>query len=359
MSHTQSKEIIPVIDCDVHNQFRTNKDLVPYLEEPWKSHVAKFGVSGGGLPYASPIGNKRKDADPPSGLPVGSDPEYMLQHLVEPFHMEYALLCSDSIIGVSAFADPDYTAAICRAYNDYLIAEWLSVSPKFKGFLCIGTQDPETAAWEIDRVGSHPDIIGVAVIGGSRSPYGQRFYHPIYAACERNGLPLIIHPGSEGAGIFNPPTAVGYVSNYLQWHTCLPQTYMAHLVSFVCEGVFEKYPGLKVVFGEGGVSWLPSLLWRLDKNYKALRSSVPWLKRMPSEYVQDHCFMTTQPIEEPDNPKHLDAMFEMFDAEHMLLFSSDYPHWDFDDPTKILQRLPLEKKRKIFSENAKQLFKLK
>ncbi|SDC48939.1 Predicted metal-dependent hydrolase, TIM-barrel fold [Paenibacillus sp. UNCCL117] len=358
MNHSKAKEIIPVIDCDVHNQFRSSKDLVPYLEEPWKSHVAKFGVSGGGLPYASPIGNKRKDADPPSGLPVGSDPDYMLEHLVEPFHMEYALLCSDSIIGVSGFADPDYTAAICRAYNDYLIAEWLSKSPKFKGFLCIGTQDPEEAAREIDRIGPHPDIVGVAVIGGSRSPYGQRFYHPIYAACERHGLPFIIHPGAEGAGVFNPPTAVGYVSNYLQWHTCLPQTYMAHLVSFVCEGVFEKFPGLKVVFSEGGVSWLPSLLWRLDKNFKALRASAPWLKRMPSEYVRDHCYMTTQPIEEPDNPKHLDAVFEMFDAEHMLLFSSDYPHWDFDDPTKILQRLPIEKKRKIFSGNAKQLFKL-
>jgi predicted TIM-barrel fold metal-dependent hydrolase len=354
-----NKEKLPVIDCDVHNQFRSRNDLIPYLDEPWKSHAERFGIPGAGLPYSSPIGSKRKDADPPSGLPLGSDPHYMLEHLVEPYNLDYALLCSDSIIGMSGYADSDHVAAVCRAYNDYLIAEWLPVSPKFKGYLCIGTQDPLEAAREIDRVGPHPDIVAVSVIGGSRMPYGQRFFHPIYEACERNGLPLVIHPGAEGAGTFNPPTAVGYVSNYLQWHTCLPQTFMAHLVSFVCEGVFEKYPGLKVVFCEGGVTWLPPLLWRLDKNFKALRSSTPWLKRMPSEYVRDHCFMTTQPIEEPDDYKHLEAMFNMFDAENMLLFSSDYPHWDFDDPTKILQRLPVEKKKKIFSENARQLFKLK
>lgn len=349
---------LKVIDCDVHNQFRGGGDLLPYLDEPWRSHAAQFGLPGPGLPYASPIGNKRKDANPPSGLPVGADPAFMLEHYLEPFHVEYALLCSDSVIGISGFADPDYAAAVCRAYNDYVIAEWLPVSPRFKGYMCIAMQDPAQAASEIDRIGPHLDIIAVSIIGGSRMPYGDRYFHPIYEACERHNLPLMIHPGSEGGGIFNPPTAVGYVSTYLQWHTCLPQTYMAHLVSLVCEGVFEKFPALKVVLCEGGVTWLPPLLWRLDKNFKALRSTAPWLKRMPSQYVRDHCFMTTQPIEEPNQPNHLDMMFEMFDAENMLLFSSDYPHWDFDDPTRILRRLPEEKQRKIFSENARSLFRL-
>lgn len=351
-------ERLPVIDCDVHNQFRSGRDLIPYLDEPWRSYASKFGVPNPGIPYSTPIGNKRKDADPPSGLPVGSDPDFMLQHYVEPFNVEYALLCSDSIISTSAFADLDYVAAICRAYNDYLIAEWLPRSPRFKGYMCIPMQNPEQAVREIDRIGPHPDIVAVCVSGGSPMPYGHRFYHPIYEACARHGLPLLLHPGSEGSGIYSAPTAVGYVSNYLQWHTCLPQTFMAHLVSFVCEGVFEKFPSFKVVLCEGGVTWLPPLLWRLDKNFKALRASTPWLKRLPSEYARDHVFFTTQPIEEPDNPKHLEAMFEMFDAENMLLFSSDYPHWDFDDPTKILSRLSLEKKRKIFSENARKLFKL-
>lgn len=94
------------------------------------------------------------------------------------------------------------------------------------------------------------------------------------------------------------------------------------------------------------------------QNYKALRSTVPWLKKMPSQYIREHCYLTTQPIEEPDNPQHLIDLFNMIDAENMILYSSDYPHWDFDSPDMILRRLKPEAKRKIFYENAKSLYNL-
>jgi predicted TIM-barrel fold metal-dependent hydrolase len=67
-------------------------------------------------------------------------------------------------------------------------------------------------------------------------------------------------------------------------------------------------------------------MWRLDKNYKGLRSSVPWLKRLPSEYIRSNCMFSTQPIEEPADPKDLLSIFDMVDAENILMFSSDYPH---------------------------------
>jgi predicted TIM-barrel fold metal-dependent hydrolase len=99
-------------------------------------------------------------------------------------------------------------------------------------------------------------------------------------------------------------------------------------------------------------------MWRLDKNYKALRSTVPWLTRLPSEYIRDHCYLSTQPIEEPDNPQHLIDLFNMIDAENFLLYSSDYPHWDFDPPTHILRKMKPEARRKILYENAKALYNL-
>jgi len=307
--------------------------------------------------YYSPVGVGRQDAVPLGGGAVGSDPDFLIEQLIEPYNMEHAILTSN-LFSVSVGHDPDFAAAIASAYNDYMIEHWLARDSRFKGSLFVALQDPQLAAREIDRLGSHPDIVQIVISSASRMPLGQRFYHPIYEAAERNGLPIAIHPGAEGAGQSNPPTAVGYPTWYIEWHTCLSTAFMAQLTSLICEGVFEKFPRLKFVFIEGGVSWLPHLMWGLDKNFTALRSQVPWLKKMPSTYIREHCYFTTQPIEEPKQIIHLKQIFEMIDAQHILLYSSDYPHWDFDSPDHILKWLQPDERKRIFYENAKQLYQL-
>ena len=113
----------------------------------------------------------------------------------------------------------------------------------------------------------------------SEAPFGRRAFHPIYEACVRHGLPLALHIGGEGAGMSPPSTAVGHPTTYFEWYGSLPQSYMAHIMSMVTEGVFEQFPTLKVVLYEGGVFWLPHIMWRFDKNWKAQRSETPWVKR--------------------------------------------------------------------------------
>jgi predicted TIM-barrel fold metal-dependent hydrolase len=344
-----------LIDVDVHNQLSSPQQLAPYLKQPWKSRVEKFGLQYG-ITYFSPIGVIRKDDIPPGGGIPGSDPEFLAKSLLDKYNIEKCILSGDML--PSIVPDPDFGAALASAYNDFLIDHWLAKDKRFKGAMLIATQDPEQAAREIDRIAPHPDIVEIRIGAASRQPFGQRFFHPIYEAAQRHNLPIGIHPGAEGSGITNAPTAAGYVTDYFQWHTCISQTYMVHLVSLVCDGVFVKYPNLKIALIEGGVAWLPHLMWRMDKNYKALRSSAPWLKKMPSQYIRDHVKLSTQPIEEPENPKHLDYLFEMIDAENMLLFSSDYPHWDGDSPTAVLKRLSDDAKRKVFRENAIQFYNL-
>ncbi|MDF2720327.1 MAG: amidohydrolase [Paenibacillus sp.] len=108
----------------------------------------------------------------------------------------------------------------------------------------------------------------------------------------------------------------------------------------------------------GGISWLPHLMWRLDKNYKGLRSTVPWLKRYPSEYIRDHFLFSTQPMEDSVNPEHMLKLFEMIDAENILMFSSDYPYYDNDIQTGLLNKLRPEARQKIYYDNAKKLYRL-
>lgn len=171
-------------------------------------------------------------------------------------------------------------------------------------------------------------------------------------------MPVATHPGSEGAGTAWPPTPVGYPSRYLEWHNILPITYMAHINSLVCEGVFERYPTLKFVVIEAGLAWLPHLMWRMDKNYKALRDTTPWLKRLPSEYIVDHVRLTTQPIEEPPYATDLVHVLAMMSADKTVMFSSDYPHWDNDDPRRILRRVDARTRARIFGGTAAELYGL-
>ena len=107
--------------------------------------------------------------------------------------------------------------------------------------------------------------------------------------------------------------------------------------SLVIEGVFERFPRLKVAIIEGGFAWLPPLTWRLDKLYERMRSEVPHLKRRPSEYIREHIWVTTQPMEEPQDRQHVLEMMVVIGWTR-LLFASDYRHWDFDDPFRAFPR---------------------
>jgi predicted TIM-barrel fold metal-dependent hydrolase len=131
---------------------------------------------------------------------------------------------------------------------------------------------------------------------------------------------------------------------------------MGQLVSLLCEGVFEKFPKLKFVCTEGGIAWIPGVLWRLDKNWKALRSSVPWLRRLPSEYAVEHVRFTSQPSEEPPRSEQFLQLLEMIHAEKTLMFSSDYPHWDNDDPHRAFPKLPPALAERFFHANAEELY---
>ena len=343
-----------IIDCDVHPGPKSIDEIKAHLAQPWRDRY-----SGGGRGFfGNPVHGARLDAQPPSGGGPGSDPDFLRRQLIDTYGVAHAILLPRAFCNLHP--DPDFGSAIAAAFNDWLAETWLgrhNPDGVFKGSITIAHQDPAAAAREIERWAGHPHFVQVMTDSGARAPFGQRQYYPIYEACARHGLPFAIHPGTDGMGI-NVQPSPGYPTHYIEWHTCLSLAFQAHLVSLLTEGVFVRFPALKVVLVEGGVSWLPALMWRLDAEYKALRSEVPWLTRPPSAYLREHVRLTSQPIERPDNPHHLLQMLELLDAEHLLMFSSDYPHWDFDSPTDAFPALPEPLRHRIFEQNARDLYRL-
>lgn len=347
-----ARKQLTLIDTDVHQTWRSASDLVPYLDP----YFRQYGIKIPGGPYASPVGVSRQDAKPEDGGPPGSCLKTMQQQHLDPFGIDYAILTGGGILGIGTLPDFDFAAAIARAYNEWLIEHWLEKDDRLFASLVVAPQDAELAAAEIRRVGGHPRIVQALMSSGAEAPYGQRRYHPIYEAAAEMGLAMAIHPGTEGRAIAGAPMPCGWPRNYLEWHTSLSQNYMAHALSLVLEGVFEKFPTLSFVLLEGGLAWVPHLMWRMDKNWKALRTQAPWLKKLPSEYMVEHLRFSTQPIEEPEKPEHLLQILEMMHADRTVMFSSDYPHWDNDSPTHGLPKLPDDLRERIMWRNAAELY---
>ena len=124
-------------------------------------------------------------------------------------------------------------------------------------------------------------------------------------------------------------------------------------------GIPERFPGLKTVWIESGLAWVPFLMQRLDNEYMMRTSDCALLKKLPSDYMRDMYF-TSQPMEMVNNREALQLTFKMINAETQLLYSSDYPHWDMDLPSTIhdLSFLSTEAKRNILGGNARRLFNL-
>ena len=214
------------------------------------------------------------------------------------------------------------------------------------------------AAKEIRRVGDRPEFAGVFLPGGARIPYGNPVYDPIWAAAAELDLPIVVHTHYEGVGIAGPVTAAGYPDFYVEYHTLSGAGMYGHFVSILCHGIFERFPGTRVMMTEGGIIPFIGLLWRLDENWKACRSEIPWVRRLPSEYVWESIRFTSQPLETPPDESLLVPAIQGLRPWDTLCFASDYPHWDYDEPFQTLKRLPAAWREGVGWSNAAAFFSL-
>ena len=349
---------IRLIDCDMHQVMPDEQCLFPYLPKHYVEYIKDFGTMMPNMPYTGiPGRGARHDlwANAPEGVNPAASPQVAIEKHLDVYGVDIGVLTGGPY-AAGVHPDPDYAMAYCRAYNDWTAEHWLSTDPRFRGSIHIAPQDPRLAVQEIDRRAGDKRFLQVLMAAGASLPFGNRHYHPIYEACERHGLPMACHFGGEGTGIAGPPTPAGFPTYYLEMRMARSQMGMAHLVSLICEGVFEKYPGFKYLSLEQGIFWVPGLLWQLDADWKALRDYTPWVKRLPSEYVAASVRFGSQPMVEPPSRRHLETFLQWIRAEDVLVFSSDYPHFDWDEPSTFLQGFEASLRRKILGENARKLY---
>ena len=358
VAETAAKMLL--VDGDIHPKNRSNEELRPYLSNHWWDYLHTYGNRprhghAAGFPYPkSTPGAYRRDAWPEAGGLPGSDLDVMRAQLLDSCNIEIGVL---NPLSPSGHGDQnhDFSAAMSTAVNEWQLAQWTRREPRLRASICTPFEDAPAAVREIERCAATPDFIQVLALSRTAEPAGQRRYWPIYEAAEAAGLPIGFHVfGYSGVAM----SGGGWPSFYIEEVTAHSAGCQALVASMVLEGVFERFPRLKVVLIEAGFGWIPSLAWRLDHMFDRFRRETPHLKRRPSEYIHDHFWVTTQPMEEAADPRHvLDVMGWI--GHDRILFASDYPHWDFDDPAMALpQRLTLPQREQICFRNARDVYRL-
>jgi predicted TIM-barrel fold metal-dependent hydrolase len=347
-----------VIDTDIHPHgvIETLEPLLPYVPDGWRRMLEPRSrqplftpLPGRGPRFADFL---RVDATPPSGGQPGSDASYLATHHFDRHGIDVGLLLVLEPGRVNTWTNADEAAVIATAANRYLAEQYLSVDERFRLAMIVSPLDATLAAREIREFGETPGVAAVW-LPLIQKLLGHRDFYPIYEAASELGLAVVLHPdGTEGDYVGCPEFAGGNPPSRHERASLHSQFGMSSLASLIFEGVFERFPNLKVVFTEYGWEWVAPLLWKMDANWKAGRWTVPWVKRSPTDYVLDHVRFTTQPVEAP-NDRLAVQLLEMMHAERTVMYSSDYPHWNADEqPTSILRGASPELRRRIFRENA-------
>ena len=349
-----------LLDCVIHPSPNSATALFPFLARSWQEHLAVYGNVGHGphaeasaYPLYAPHTSRRDALAPPGGGLPGSDLDFMRQQHLDPNNVDHGVMLP--LFGGASARNLELGAAMASAVNDWQIAEFASKEPRLKASIHIPHEDAPAAVAEIERNAGNPGFAQIQLASATTEPLGRKRYWPIFEAAQRTGLPIGIHVGGSNG---HPRTGAGWPSFYVEAHYDLIHGMQTQVTSMLLEGVFERFPGVRVVLVEGGFAWAPSLGWRLDRLWARMRDEVPHAKRPPSEYMRENLFYTTQPMEEPDNAEDILLTFEQIGWDR-LLFATDYPHWDFDDPKYAFKApLPDGRKRMLFHDNAARLYGL-
>src|SRR6266704_4900570 len=356
----------------VENARAELKERMPYVEDgPDGRHwVAKNGADFGLVNGVGPGGakhvpgqNVRVDIMAEHGLYSDAkkgkfrcrDPHLRLKD------MEEDGVDAEVIYGVlgtaSKLNDQEASNEVLRIYNDWL-KEFCSHYPdRHIGLACLPYGDIEAAVAEVHRVAK----LGFKGIELSCSwdmePMWHPLWEPLWEAINEVGVPLHFHTFPSVSPKLREQYT-GLTLRALSYSSlCLFQMTLGNiLTALMGRAVFERYPNMRIAFGESGIGWIPYVIDRMDFEYEDQYKDLP-LKLKPSEYWRRQCKATFQ--YDRVGTKLIDEM-----GVETLMWGSDYPHPDGVWPesgkyiTEQFADLPPDVTRKMTCENAGKFYGL-
>lgn len=333
-----------IIDADIHNIVPNIDTLLLYMAKHWQEYFRNSRFKG-------PV-----DASYPPGAETSFRPDApedaathladIQQNALNPLKADIGIL--NCTYEVESLHNPDMAAACARAVNQWQAEQWLEEDGRLRASIVIPSKVPAMAVKEIERWANHPGFVQIFLPVRSQHLYGTRNFWPVLETAMRHDLAVCIHYG--GASGY-PSTPTGWPSWHIEEYVGMAQVFQSQLINLIVEGVFAQFPDMRVVLAEGGWTWLPSLMWRLDKEWKGLRFEIPWVNTFPSDLIRKHVRFTLQPTDAPPDVGQLLQTMDQLESDELLLFSTDYPHWH-DSPNPFLNGLTPEQKYKIMGGNA-------
>jgi predicted TIM-barrel fold metal-dependent hydrolase len=351
-----------VVDADAH-YLEPVAEMAEYIDEPWRSRLrgadpAKWIPVGlGDRMLAGRI--RRDDLDYGYGYGVQRAGE--VSSAMAQIGTDACVLVPNRLVTLGHVTVADLVVALNAGYIRYMLEHVCDPARGIYTMVLACWQDPEASAEIIDEVAEHPAVAAVCLLSaGAQPPLGDPRYDPIYEAAARHDLPVVLH----GAPGLNLTAGADYADfqRLIESHSVgFSVSNQIQLTSMVLAGICERFPGLRVVFEESGLFWVPMMQYRLDEYFLKRRSEAPLLTRLPSEYIRESFYFGTQPIEAPRNQKHLEMVFDAANGYEHFLYSSDYPHFDYDDPTAITRLTFLDRgaKARVLAGNALNVLKLR
>lgn len=323
-----------------------------------------FFLQGGTLAAVAAIGQDVKPFLTPGKidykdaiLPGGIDPHERIKVMDEEGIDATLIYPSVGLSWEVNCEDSKLAAAYCRAYNNWMFDFCKPYPDRLVPVAHIPMRDVEESVKELKRtakLGAKAAMIYSESPG--QRPYGSTYYDPLWAEAQDLDIPITIHPAVGGEN--SVPNVLYPTRDVPAWWFFVTggDDVKLQFTTFFNEGTFDRFPRLKVVVLEAGCGWIAHWIYRMDEKYEVNGFTTP-MKLKPSEYFQRQCWISMDPDE-----SLAPLMIERLGADKFL-WAYDYPHSDSGtNPVKELKEtlkpLPEDAQRKVFGENAMELYHL-